>query len=202
MLPAYRGFAPTVWAMINGEEVVGATLFAMSEAPDDGDLVDQEAVAVGPEETVAEVMEQVSAAYVALLERNLSGLLAGTAVRRRPDPLGISFTCKRLPEDNRIDWSAPTRRIHDLVRAVTRPYPGAFTTVDGARLTIWSASRLEPAPHFVGRVPGRVVELRPGAGAVVLTGDGCLLVREVQREGEPARRADELLRSLSLTLGR
>ena len=202
LLPAYRGFSPTVWAMIHGEERVGATLFEIGEAVDDGDMVDQRAVPVGRDETIAEVMDKVTGAYLELIDRNLEGLLCGTAPRRRVDASQASFTCRRVADDNRVAWSAPTRRVHDLVRAVTRPYPGAFTTLCGERLTIWSASPIDPAPAYVGRVPGRVVGVRAGEGAVVLTGDGCLLVREVQLEGGEPRRADELLRSLSITLGR
>jgi methionyl-tRNA formyltransferase len=178
------------------------TLFEMVDQVDAGDIVDQVPVPIGPDDAIGEVMEAVTGRYLELLERNLPALLAGKAPRRPQDHSLATFTCKRLPEDNRIDWSAPTQRIHDLVRAVTRPYPGAFTTLQGRPLRVWRTRRLERSPRYVGRVPGRVVETIPGEGAVVLTGDGALLVTEVQEEGKEPACASSSLDRPSLTLGR
>lgn len=202
LLPAYRGFSPTVWAIVRGEDHTGVTVFRMTEGFDAGEVADQERVPIGADETIAEVLERVTAAYLALLERNLSALLAGTPQLRAQDPAAVTYCCKRLPEDNEIDWRAPTREVYDLIRAVTRPYPGAFTLLDGRRLTVWGAKRLGPVPRYVGRVPGRVVEVRRGEGSVVLTGDGALLLTRVQREGEAEAAATEVLNRLSQTLGR
>lgn len=201
LLPAYRGFSPTVWAMIHGERETGVSLFAMSEGFDQGDVADQQAVPIGAEETIADVMERVTGAYLELLERNYPDLAAGRA-RLRPQAHHLAtYCCKRLPSDNRIDWQASTREIHDLVRAVTRPYPGAFTSLGGRRLTVWGARRPEGLPAYVGRVPGRVVAAHPGEGSVVLTGDGALLLTRVQLEGGAEVDAAELLDRPSITLG-
>jgi len=202
LLPAYRGFSPTVWALLNGERTLGATLFHMAEDVDSGAIVDQAGIEVGPEETIAEVMERVTGLYLTMLERSLDGLRRGTAPGVPQDEHLATYTCKRLPEDNRIDWSAPASAIHDLIRAVTRPYGGAYTTLGGRRLRVWSSRRVTPGRRFVGGVPGRVIQVRPGEGAVVLTGDGELLVTAAQLEGEAPVPADQLLKSLSITLGR
>ena len=202
LLPRYRGFSPTVWALVNGEPRAGATLFRMADEVDAGPIVDQAATEVGPDETVAEVMERITGLYLALLERNLGRLRSGAAEATPQDERLATFTCKRLPEDNRIDWSAPTRRVHDLVRAVTRPYPGAFTTLAGRVLRVWSSRRVESVRRFEGAVPGRVTRVLPGEGVAVLAGDGELLLGEVQLEGEAPARADRVVRSLSATLGR
>jgi methionyl-tRNA formyltransferase len=201
LLPRYRGFAPTVWAMLNGEEQTGATLFAMTDEVDAGDIVDQQAVPIGPDDTIADTMEFVTQAYLALLERNLPALLAGAAPRRPQIHAEATYTCKRLPEDNRIDWQAPATAIHNLVRAVTVPYPGAYYQLGGRRLRVWSTARLPQARPYVGSVPGRVVEVRPGAGAVVLTGDGPLLVRQVQLDDSPPVCAAEILNRVGQTIG-
>jgi methionyl-tRNA formyltransferase len=145
-------------------------------------------------------MERVTAAYLGLLERNLAALLEGTAGRRETDASAATRARRRVPADNAIDWSLPAVRVHDLIRGVTCPYPGAFTTLGGRELRVWSAARLERAPGDVGP-PGRVQEVRPGEGAVVSTGDGALLVREVQLEGEGPRNASEVLTSPSMVLG-
>ena len=201
LLPAYRGFAPTVWAIVNGEAATGVTLFEMTDEVDAGDIVDQLAVPIGPDDTIAEVMERVTVGYLATLERNLPALLAGSAPRRAQDHTRASFACKRMPQDNRIDWSLPTQRIYDLVRGVTRPYAGAFTVLSGRELKVWRARRLAPEPRWVGRVPGRVAEVRPGEGSIVLTGDGALLLTEVQPCGEGPVCASQILDRPSLTLG-
>jgi methionyl-tRNA formyltransferase len=202
LLPEYRGFAPTVWALLNGEDHTGVTLFEIAESVDSGDVVDQQRVPIGPDDAIGVVLERVTEAYLQLLERNLGALLSGQAARRSQDEARATYTCKRLPEDNAIDWSAPTERIFNLIRAVSAPYPGAYTTLQGERLRVWAARRLVPERRYVGRVPGRVAEVRQGEGAVVLTGDGALLLTQVQRDGGPVVGAAEILNSPAQTLGR
>lgn len=200
LLPAYRGFSPTVWAMINGEDHTGVTLLTMADGYDEGDIVGQLRVEVNPDDTIAVVTERVTEAYLALLETHLPALLTGQAPRKPQDHSAATYTCKLLPDDMRIDWAWPTTRIYNLIRAVTAPYPGAHTTLDGRRLTIWGAERLKAARRYIGRVPGRVVEIRPGVGTVVLTGDGALLLTRVQLEGAEPTTADAILNRLSHTL--
>lgn len=200
LLPAYRGFAPTVWAIANGEDHTGVTLFEMTDAVDSGAIVDQRRIPIGRDETIAEVMERVTAAYLALLEANLASLLDGSASRRAQDEALATYTCRRVAADGRIDWSASTRAIHDLVRAHTRPYWGAFTFLDGRACRIWDARAVEDPPVYIGRVPGRVVEVKAGTGVTVLTGDGALLVRTVQLDGDPVA-ASEVLKPVGRTLG-
>jgi methionyl-tRNA formyltransferase len=201
-LPVYRGFSPTVWAMINGEAETGATLLEMAEAYDTGRIVGQRIIAMGPDATIAEVMEDVTSAYLDLLAAHLPDLLAGTAPLTAQDEGQTSYACKLLPDDLVIDWAWSSQRIYNLIRATTRPYPGAFTTLAGDRLTVWRAERLPGYPRFVGRVPGRVVEIREEVGSVVLTGDGALLLTEVERAGAGPARADTVLNRISHTLGR
>jgi methionyl-tRNA formyltransferase len=200
LLPAYRGFSPTVWALVNGEQETGATLFAMEEGVDSGDVLGQEAVGIGPDDTIADVMARLTPAYERLVRDCIPAVLAGTAARRPQDESRATYTCRRVPADNVIRWDASTERIHNLIRAVTRPYPGALTRLEGRELRIWRAAPLRDR-RYVGLVPGRVAEIRPGDGVVVLTGDGGLLVREIQFEGEAPQPAAEAVRSLSLTLG-
>lgn len=200
LLPRYRGFAPTVWAIVNGEDHTGVTLFEMVDAVDAGRIVDQRRVPIGDDDAIPDVLERVTEVYVELLAANLDALLAGTAPRVPQDESCATYTCRRAADDNRIDWRASTRAIHDLVRAVTRPYPGAFTSLDGRRLRVWSAAPLPDAPRYVGRVPGRVVAA-DGDAVHVLTGDGLLVVREVQLDGGEPMPAAALLKPHATTLG-
>ena len=202
LLPSYRGFSPTVWSILNGEECTGATLFEIAEAVDEGDIVDQLRIPIGPDDTVAQVMDYVTSAYLELLERNIDSLLHNSAPRRPQDHSQATYCCKRAPQDNFIDWSWPVSRIFNLIRAVTVPYPGAFTTLGGKRLIIWAAERPQRARSYIGSIPGRVVEFRPGGGATVLAGDRELMLTRVQLEGNEAMPAGDVLNSLNIALGR
>lgn len=201
LLPAYRGFSPTVWAIINGEDLTGVTLFEMVQDFDAGQIIGQQRVPIGPDDTIAMVLEQVTEAYLQLLERHLPDLRDGTAALTPQDESRVTYTCKLLPEDYRINWHDSTGTIYNLIRAVTAPYPGAHTTLNGQALRIWGARRLAEKA-YIGRVPGRVVEIHPGEGTVVLTGDGTLLITHVQLEGGDILPADQVLNRISYTLGR
>lgn len=201
LLPAYRGFSPTVWAMINGEDHTGVTLFEMVEEVDAGDIVAQKQLRIEQDDTIATVTERVTATYLQVLEENIDALLENRAEKLPQAHDEATFTCKRLPEDNRIDWTQSTQDIYNLVRAVTKPYTGAYTTLNGEKLIVWEAEML-PQSNYVGRVPGRVTSFRNGEGVTVLTGDGELRLITVQLEGKPVQPAEQVINRLSYTLGR
>jgi len=200
LLPKYRGFAPTVWAIINGDDHTGVTLFEIAKEVDEGAIVDQERVPIGPDDTIGGVIERVTQTYLDLLERNLANLLNGTAPRYPQDHTQATYTCKWMPEDNQLDWTAPSARIYNLIRAVSAPYPGAYTTLAGKKLRVWAARQSPHSRHYVGSVPGRVIEIYPGEGTMVLTGDGTLLLTKVQIEGGEVVCASEILNSPRQTL--
>ena len=202
LLPEYRGFSPTVWAILNGEDHTGVTLFEIAEGVDNGPIIAQRRIPIGPDDSIADVLPRVTDAYLDVLTEHLPALLAGTAPRMAQDHTQATYTCRRLPEDNRMDWSRPAAEIHNLIRAVTAPYPGAYTTLGGKPLRVWSAWRMPEYSRFVGVVPGRVVEILPGVGSVVLTGNGTLLVKDVQLADGPRQNAADVLNRLSHTLGR
>ena len=201
LLPKYRGFSPTVWAMINGEPETGATLFEVTDDVDAGAIVDQRAIPIGSSETIAQVVERVTSAYLQIAEDNFCKLLSGLAQLRPQNHAEATYTCKWTPDDALINWRKSSRSIYDLVRATTRPYPGAFTTVDGRKLTVWSAELPREQRRYVASVPGRIAQVEPGIGTTVLTGDGSILLRNVQLEDEPIANAATILKSPSVTLG-
>ncbi|MDE2261006.1 MAG: formyltransferase [Gammaproteobacteria bacterium] len=131
LLPKYRGRAPVNWAILNGERETGATLHYMVERADAGDIVDQLAVPILEDDDAREVFAKVTAAAEIVLARSLPGLIAGDAPRRPQSIEPGQYFGRRKPEDGRIDWSLPAVRVHNLVRAVAPPFPGAFTEVDG-----------------------------------------------------------------------
>jgi len=193
LLPKYRGRAPVNWAVLHGETETGVTLHYMVKRADAGDIVDQQAVSIGPNETALEVFHKVTGAARIVLERQIEPLKRGTAPRRRQVETEASYFGGRKPEDGRIDWTQSAAAIFNLVRAVTHPYPGAFTMVDGRRLFIWWAG---PAPACGGK-PGTVCSTAP---LRVTTGDGCLEIAAWQWEGN-AERSAAVRASCELRLG-
>jgi methionyl-tRNA formyltransferase len=177
LLPKYRGRVPINWAVLHGETETGATLHAMVKRPDAGDIVDQERVPISPDETARDVFAKVSVAARHVLERQLDNLLAGTASRRPQDESQATYFSARKPEDGRIDWQQDARTIFNLIRAVTHPYPGAFTEFQGKRFLIWWARPVACAPAR----PGEVANARP---LRIATGDGALEVDEWQWQGD------------------
>jgi methionyl-tRNA formyltransferase len=179
LLPKYRGRAPVNWAVLHGERETGASLHYMAARPDAGDLVAQAAVPILPDDTAREVFDKVTVAAECTLDGAMPGLLAGTAPRIPLDLARGSYFGGRKPEDGRIDWSQHAARIHDLVRAVAPPYPGAFTDQAGRRIRVLRTRILDHAAP--AQAPALVVE---GATCVARCGGGgTLLVTELEIDG-------------------
>jgi len=184
LLPKYRGRVPVNWAVIRGERETGATLHEMVAKPDAGRLAGQEAVPIGENDTAADVFRRVTDAAGRVLSRALPGLLAGTLPLVPQDLAAGSYFRGRRPADGRIDWSRPAREIHDLVRGVAPPYPGAFTELDGERARVLGTWWEEPPADLPADAPvGALTAVRGGAFA--RTGDGRWLeIRALEVAGE------------------
>lgn len=137
LLPKYRGRAPLNWAILHGESETGATLHAMTGKADAGAIVDQQAVPILPDDDAREVYAKICVAAEIVLWRSLPALLDGSAVLREQDRSAATRFGARRPEDGRIDPALPARALHDLVRAVSRPFPGAFADLPQGRLHVW-----------------------------------------------------------------
>ncbi|MEN6543444.1 formyltransferase [Parvibaculum sp.] len=183
LLPRYRGRAPLNWAIIHGESETGVTLHVMVKEADAGDVIDMEAVSIGPEETAGEVAERIPAAAERLILRQIDGLKAGTAPRHVQDVSKATYFGIRTPEDGHIDWRQTARQIFNLVRAVAPPFPGAFTDAAGRRFMIWCARVSEGSGK-----PGEVLSLRP---LVVAAGEGAVEIVHFGFEGEDEAGASE-----------
>ncbi len=177
LLPRYRGRVPINWAVLNGEKETGVTLHHMVRRADAGDIVDQETIPIGSRDTAQDVFRKAVKAARLVLERQLDGLLKGTAPRRKQDESQATYFGGRRPEDGRIDWTQSAEKIFNLIRAVTHPYPGAFTTTRGEKLLIWWAL---PVKAMEG-TPGTVVSLNP---LRVATGSGSIDIVTLQWSGK------------------
>lgn len=180
LLPKYRGRAPVNWAVLSGERQTGATLHYMTAKPDAGDIVAQTAVPILPDDTAREVFDKVTVAAEMTLDRALPALIAGTALRQPQDLAQGSYFGGRGPEDGIIDWRRDARTIHDLVRAVAPPYPGAFTTIGGVPARIL-ATRVADGTAPATLVPG--VSVRVGELVAHCGGGGLLRVLALELEG-------------------
>lgn len=136
LLPKYRGRVPVNWAVLHGERETGATLHQMVTKPDAGDIVGQTAIPILPNDTAFDVFQKVTVAAELTLDKALPSLLDGSAKLRAQDLSQGAYFSGRKPEDGRIDWQQSATRIHNLVRAVAPPYPGAFTEVQSKRLRV------------------------------------------------------------------
>ena len=201
LLPKYRGFAPTNWAIINGERQTGATMFLMSETVDSGPIIEQTPIPIGFDETIRDVSEKVTGAYISLLESNIDAVMSGKFSTTAQDEGRATITTKRVPADGQIDWSDSAVNIHNLIRGLADPWPGAFTTLNDRKLMIWSA-QLYMGPMLGGFIPGRVVDMSIRPSVAIATGEGAIVIHTVQFEGERVVVAGEAIKSTSDTLGR
>jgi methionyl-tRNA formyltransferase len=177
LLPGYRGRAPINWAVLHGEPRLGMTLHRMVKSADAGAIVDQEGVDIGPRDTAEQAFRKVMPCARRVLARQIDALLAGTVKETPQDESKVTYFGGRKPEDGRINWSQTSKQIFNLIRAVTDPYPGAFTDVGPARLMVWWAETDSPATRGKKGVPGEVLSLAP---LVVATADGALELTKIE----------------------
>jgi methionyl-tRNA formyltransferase len=199
LLPKYRGRAPVNWVLVNGETQTGVTLHYMTEQADAGDIIAQRPVDIAFEDTALTLFEKVARAAVELFRETFTHIKAGNAPRLPQDPAQATYFGGRTPDDGRLDWDRPALGLYNLVRAVTMPYPGAFTFVRGKKLYVWSS---RPIQDSAGErcPPGTILGAHEG-GCLVATGEGHLLLTQVQLQGEEVISGDAWLRRYGVDMG-
>lgn len=202
-LPRYRGNAAPNWAIINGENEVVLTVHQMNVEIDAGPILQQSSVPITDKTYLGDIYEEMRTGFPQLFLKSLSGLESGhiTPQRQPNDPTKVLRGFPRIPKDSEIDWAQPAEEIHRLVRASAEPLFGAFTHLGRRKLTIWRARTERPAYQYCG-TPGQLAERRPDVGEVaVLTGDGFLVLEEVQLEDGERAPATDVLTSIRTRLG-
>lgn len=185
-LPRLRGRAALPWTILLDEKITAGSLFWMEEGTDDGDILAQSYFHLAPDETAAQLYEKHMMALREMLDQSLPLLAEDIEPRRVQDERYATWAAKRTARDGLIDWKDDAVAVDRLVRAVGRPYPGAFTNAGEDRLVIWKCEPVSGARlHHAG--PGQVVE-RDGDTLTVQTGSGLLRLLEWESDsGKPPR---------------
>lgn len=196
LLPAYRGGAPVVWAIMNGETEVGASIFQIGKGMDDGNVFAQLRVDVGPDDHVGAVLSRLEARVQSELPEIWRGVVDGSAEGEEQDHSQATYCGLRKPSDGRIDWTWTAKRVHDFVRAQTPPYPGAFALHRNREVRILRTSVFD-RPYLC--TPGQVL-LRTDSGALVGCGGDTAIRLERVRVGEEEFVAQDVFKSINTRL--
>ncbi len=178
LLPRNAGGAPLNWAIINGEDETGVTLFHLEDEMDTGDIVAQRRIPIEIADTIATLYDRVDRACYEILLDILPKIEAGSAPRIRQDLSRRTVLPQRSPKDGWIDWSRPAEEIYNFVRALTRPYPGAFAHIEGRTVRVWAVRNT--GRRAEGFPPGSVISRDDPAGPLVATGDGEALITDYE----------------------
>ena len=192
LLPRFRGGAPVVWALINGEPKVGSSIFQFTPGMDDGPIWGQVSVPVAHDDAIGEVLPKLEQAMLDGLKGILPGMLQGTLAPVEQDHTQATYCSQRSPDDGWIDWNWTAERIHHFVRAQSRPYPGAFTWMDGKKLTILKARLF---PDIYDGPPGQVVRIL-NSEVIVTCGDRGAVVVELVEHGDAVVPATQVIQSI------
>lgn len=176
LLPKYRGFAPLVWAIINGEKKTGVTLFYFDEGVDNGDVVDQYKIDIDDNDNISVLLDKTNRAVIKLLQRNINNILLGQNNRYPQDSSNASYCSQRKPIDGLINWNGSSKHIHRLIRAISPPYPCAFTYLNNTKLLIVE-SELYNTQYF--GIPGLVVKVYNDS-VLVTCGEGALMIKKIK----------------------
>ena len=196
LLPAYRGAAPIQWAVINGDKESGVTIMQMDEGLDTGDMILKEEVVLDEKETGGSLFDRLSGVGAKLCVRTLEAIEDGTAIYTKQDHAAATKTTLIKKQFGIIDWNKPAAEIECLIRGLN-PWPSAYTYLNGKTLKIWAAAVKDETSD---KEPGELTEVTKHSVGVQ-TGDGILMLEEVQLEGKKRMSADAFLRGNALSEG-
>lgn len=184
-LPRYRGRAPINWAIINGECETAVTVHFIDEDIDTGDIIYQDKVEIKDTDTAIAVLKRSLPLYPKLVSKAVKAIERGDPPRIPQNPFDGSYFPTRRPDDGLIDWSNESTDIYNLVRALAKPFPGAFTFHKGKKIIIWE-SRLPPAKTRISAVTGIVFGKTEKGEVKVTTKDSYIIIGNIQPEGSDA----------------
>jgi methionyl-tRNA formyltransferase len=192
LLPRYRGAAPLVWAMLQDEREVGLSMYTLTSGMDDGGIWAQTSTPVGPDDYIGDVLGRLEDACDEMIRGVYPRILSDEVKPVPQDAAKATYGTLRSREHGRIQWHDPAERIYRWIRAQSKPYPGAFTSCDGRRLTIWRARPFASPYH--GR-PGEVVKGPSGEMLVICGDDRALAIEAMQFDDGPIDAGRDSLRA-------
>jgi len=180
LLPKYSGGSPVNWGIINGEKQWGITLFYLTSSLDEGNIIAQEKFRIDLKDTCKTTYDKATLKAVRLLKKYLPQIIKGTAPRIKQNLSQATRFKRRKPEDGLINWSKTKMQLYNWVRALTHPYPGAFTFFNGRKMHIWTAELTESPSSYS---PGKVIRLAK-RGLIVSAKNGSVLIKKLQMDGD------------------
>jgi methionyl-tRNA formyltransferase len=175
-LPKYRGRAAVVWQILLGVRKTKCSLFLIDEGMDSGDILGQEEYVIERDDYALDVTEKIGEALRSLLRRVLPQVMTGTLNPVKQNEEDATYLLKRIPEDGQINWNDPVEKIHTLIRATSKPYPGAFANYDrDHKVIFWRADVIENK-KYTG-IPGQIAYVEKDSINIVC-GDGLLRLYE------------------------
>ena len=196
LLPKYRGRCPLNWAIINGEKETGVTLHAMTPRPDDGDIVAQKQVDISVEDTAKTLMDKLCSASVEMLDAILPRMKKGDVPKTPQDNSQATYFGGRKPADGEINWELPAEDVRNLVRAVTSPYPGAFSHIGDHKYFFWEVRVVAEDKNAFP--PGSIVSTSP---LRIQCGRNLVEVAFAQVEGGVYMNGNQIAEEMSLSAG-
>ncbi|GAB6137437.1 methionyl-tRNA formyltransferase [Halanaerobaculum tunisiense] len=191
LLPKYRGAAPIHRAIVNGDQKTGITTMYMDEGMDTGDMILKEEVDITAEDTVGSLHDKLAQLGADLLITTIDQIAAGTAPRIPQDDEQATYAPKIDKAEGEVDWSEDATTIWNLIRGFN-PWPGTYTYLEGQRMKLWS-SQVHQAETKPEDKPGTILQADTDLGIVVQTGQGQLLLTEIQPAGKQQMAASDYL---------
>lgn len=197
-LPRWRGRANLNWAILTGRKYVGVTIHKAVSDLDAGNIFAQYKIPITNDETIRTLYEKVNSIVLNNLANVVEKVLAGDEGKKQ---VGLpTYCCTRLPEDGMINWTDSSKNIDRFIRALTKPFPGAFTYFNGKKMIIWDSQIPNRPRKYEGRIPGRIILLHKNVGVEVLTGDSSIILKNVTI-GSAEGLASEFIKSVKTSLG-
>lgn len=202
LLPKYRGFAPLQWAMINGDKETGVTLFQINDGEvDSGRIISQKRIPINFEEYADEVDKKLIECTIELYMDFFENYKSSRISYREQNESEATYTCKRIPDDGKIDWNKSSLEIYNLIRALAYPFPGAFCYFNN---TCYNIKKASPGKNndkkFAAYIPGRVIHIDP-KGIEVMCGNGTIQISEWENKiTGVANIPSDVVKSISDTL--
>lgn len=200
LLPERRGGAPINWCLIDGLNKSGVTLLYFDEGTDSGDIISQKEFDITLEDNAKTILSKVTDIAVELIREACVLMTEGRAPRIPQNDSKATYTRRRHQEDGIIDWKQTSLSAYNWIRALSIPFPGAFTYWKGKRIILWESELLRGYKAQFDARPGEILDRLSGRGMVVATGDYCLLIKMVEVDGKQMR-GDEFMQRFDVNTG-